>query len=154
MAALAHRCALARRPDLDVGSTVARTIGVTDEAVMTITLTLAVPDEVAAQLAQGGRDLSRAALEAFAVEEFRAGRLTGAQFREWLGLSDGEADRVLQAHQVSSTKTARRVGRPISECVESARASGSTVTLDGGFGADVEDGIRSRQEPWNPPSWD
>jgi antitoxin (DNA-binding transcriptional repressor) of toxin-antitoxin stability system len=47
-----------------------------------------------------------------------------------------------------------RSGRPISECIASARASGSKVTLDGGFAKDVEEGIRDRQQPWNPPSWD
>jgi antitoxin (DNA-binding transcriptional repressor) of toxin-antitoxin stability system len=47
-----------------------------------------------------------------------------------------------------------RSGRPISECIASAKASGSKVTLDGGFAHDVEEGIRERQEPWNPPSWD
>ena len=45
-------------------------------------------------------------------------------------------------------------GRSISECIASARASGSRVTLDGGFANDVEEGIRDRQQPWNPPSWD
>jgi uncharacterized protein YbaP (TraB family) len=46
-----------------------------------------------------------------------------------------------------------RSGRPISECIASARASGSKVTLDDGFGKDVEDGIRERSQPWNPASW-
>ena len=58
-------------------------------------------------------------------------------------------------HQpVAVIRSARSSGRPISECIASARASGSKVTLDGGFAADVEEGIRSRQEEWNPPSWD
>ena len=47
-----------------------------------------------------------------------------------------------------------RSGRPISECIVSAKASGSKATLDEGFAKDVEDGIRDRQQPWNPPSWD
>lgn len=47
-----------------------------------------------------------------------------------------------------------RSGRPISECIASARASGSKVTLDEGFAKDVEEGIKDRQQPWNPPSWD
>jgi hypothetical protein len=28
------------------------------------------------------------------------------------------------------------------------------VTLDGGFGEDVDIGIGGRSQPWNPPSWD
>lgn len=55
---------------------------------------------------------------------------------------------------VAVIKTPPSSGRLISECIASAKASGSKVTLDGGFAADVEEGIRNRQEPWNPPSWD
>jgi antitoxin (DNA-binding transcriptional repressor) of toxin-antitoxin stability system len=47
-----------------------------------------------------------------------------------------------------------RSGRPISACIASARASGSKAILDGGFGKDVEEGIKERSQPWNPPSWD
>jgi antitoxin (DNA-binding transcriptional repressor) of toxin-antitoxin stability system len=47
-----------------------------------------------------------------------------------------------------------RTGRPISECIALAEARGSKVTLDEGFMKDVEDGIRERSQPWNPPSWD
>lgn len=47
-----------------------------------------------------------------------------------------------------------RTGRPISECIASARASGSDVTLDEGFGRDVEEGIRERQKAWKPTSWE
>jgi antitoxin (DNA-binding transcriptional repressor) of toxin-antitoxin stability system len=55
---------------------------------------------------------------------------------------------------VASIKSPKRSGRPISECIASARASASTTILDGGFGEDVEEGIRERSQPWNPPSWD
>lgn len=55
---------------------------------------------------------------------------------------------------VAVIRSPKRSGRPISECIASARASASKITLDGGFAADVEEGIRSREEPWNPPSWD
>ena len=55
---------------------------------------------------------------------------------------------------VATIRASKRSGRPISECIASARASGSKVTLDGGFGKDVDEGIRERSQPWNPPSWD
>jgi antitoxin (DNA-binding transcriptional repressor) of toxin-antitoxin stability system len=55
---------------------------------------------------------------------------------------------------VATIKTPRRSGRSISACIASARASGSRAILDGGFGKDVEEGIRERSQPWNPPSWD
>ncbi len=62
---------------------------------------------------------------------------------------------VEQDHRpVALIRAPGRSGRPISECIASANASGSRVTLDGGFAHDVEEGIRDRQEPWNPPSWD
>jgi antitoxin (DNA-binding transcriptional repressor) of toxin-antitoxin stability system len=55
---------------------------------------------------------------------------------------------------VATIRPPKRSGRPISECIASARASGSKLTLDEGFGKDVEEGIRERSQPWNPPSWD
>lgn len=67
---------------------------------MALALTLELPDDLAAHLAAGGRDLHRAALEAFAVAEYRARRLSDAQFRRLLGLSRLEADGVLKAHEV------------------------------------------------------
>ncbi|MBV9158094.1 MAG: hypothetical protein JO097_17650 [Acidobacteriaceae bacterium] len=62
---------------------------------------------------------------------------------------------VEQDHRpVALIRSPRRSGRAISECIASAKASGSRATLDDGFGKDVEDGIGDRQEPWNPPSRD
>ena len=55
---------------------------------------------------------------------------------------------------VATIRTPKRSGRLISECIASARASGSKVILDGGFGKDVEEGIKERSQPWKPPSWD
>ena len=48
---------------------------------------------------------------------------------------------------VAVIRSPRRTGRPIADCIASAKASGSTGTLDGGFAADVEEGIKSRQGP-------
>jgi hypothetical protein len=39
---------------------------------------------------------------------------------------------------VATIRTPKRSGRPISECIASARASASKVTLGEGFGRDVE----------------
>jgi hypothetical protein len=55
---------------------------------------------------------------------------------------------------VATIRMPKRSGRPISECIASAKTSGSKVILDGGFGKDVEGGIRERSQPWNPRSWD
>lgn len=67
---------------------------------MSVTLQIHLPDDIVAQLAAGGRDLEQAALEAFAVEECRAKRLTHAQVGQLLGLSRWAVDRLLKEHQV------------------------------------------------------
>ncbi len=67
---------------------------------MSITVTVEIPEDLATILSSGGQDLSRAALEALAVEAYRAKRLSDAQFRRILGLSRFEADALLKAHGV------------------------------------------------------
>jgi len=59
-----------------------------------VTLTLDLPEDVAAILRSHGRNLEQVALEALAVEEYRARWLSDAQFRRLLGLSRTKADRV------------------------------------------------------------
>lgn len=63
-------------------------------------VTLHIPDDIAAQLAQDsvGRDLPRRALEAFGIEELKAGRITKPQLGEMLGLHRMEMDGFLKAH--------------------------------------------------------
>jgi hypothetical protein len=61
---------------------------------------LHIPDDFAAQLSAGG-DLKREALEALALESYRAGRLTKAGLRRVLGIgSRYELDGFLKAHDV------------------------------------------------------
>jgi antitoxin (DNA-binding transcriptional repressor) of toxin-antitoxin stability system len=52
----------------------------------------------------------------------------------------------------------RRVTEPsvrlLSESLRLAREHGSTVTLDGEFGRDLEEIIGSHREPLSPPAWD
>ena len=58
-------------------------------------------------------------------------------------------------HQpVAIISTPKQSGRPISECIASAEASGSKAILDANFSRDLEEIIAQNQEPWNPPSWD
>ena len=45
-------------------------------------------------------------------------------------------------------------GRKISEVIAALEASGANAVIDEDFARDVEEGIRARREPWNPPSWD
>jgi len=57
-------------------------------------------------------------------------------------------------HPVAVIRSPQPKGRLLSECISLAEARGSTVTLDEGFMKDVEEGIASRNQPWNPPSWE
>lgn len=57
-------------------------------------------------------------------------------------------------HPVAVIKPSKPAGRMISECIAVAKARGSTVTLDDGFAKDIEEGIASHSEPWNPPAWE
>lgn len=45
-------------------------------------------------------------------------------------------------------------GRRISEVIAALEASGAHAVLDEDFARDVEEGIRARRQPWNPPFWD
>lgn len=64
-------------------------------------LTVEIPDDVASQLSAAGGDLSRRALEAFGLEEYKRGHLTKAGLRRLLGLaSRDQLDGFLKAHDV------------------------------------------------------
>ncbi len=64
-------------------------------------LTLHIPDDVAKRLTASGSDLSRRALEAFSLEEYKAGRLTEPQLRQLLGFQTRvELDGFLKLHEV------------------------------------------------------
>ncbi len=68
-------------------------------------LTLHIPDDFAAQLSAGG-DIEREALEALALESYRAGRLTRPGLRRLLGFGSPPAlDAFLVSHGVYGTYT-------------------------------------------------
>jgi hypothetical protein len=48
-------------------------------------VTVQIPDDLARRLTESGGDLSRRALEAFALEEFKNGHLTRPELRQLLG---------------------------------------------------------------------
>jgi Uncharacterised protein family (UPF0175) len=50
-----------------------------------VQITLDIPDELAAQITSEGRDISRAALEALAVEGYRTERLSEWEIKRLLG---------------------------------------------------------------------
>jgi len=64
-------------------------------------LTVHIPDHLASRLSAASGDLSRRALEAFALEEFKSGHLTKPELRQLLGYETRAAlDGFLKSHGV------------------------------------------------------
>ena len=64
-------------------------------------LSVQIPDDIADQLSTVSGDLSRRALEALALEEYKTGHLTRAQLRRTLGFGTRyELDGFLKGHGV------------------------------------------------------
>jgi hypothetical protein len=64
-------------------------------------LTVQIPDELASRMSAPGVDLSRRALEALALEEFKSGRITKPELRRFLGFGTRyQLDGFLKAHDV------------------------------------------------------
>jgi hypothetical protein len=64
-------------------------------------LTIQLPDDLAQRLRAAGEDLSRRALEALAIEEYKSGHFTSAELRRVLGFRTRMAlDEFLKAHGV------------------------------------------------------
>ena len=64
-------------------------------------LTVEIPDDLAGQLGAVGGDLSRRALEALALEEYKSGHLTEDVLRRMLGFGTPyQLDGFLKAHDV------------------------------------------------------
>jgi hypothetical protein len=73
-----------------------------------------IPDELASRIATPG-DLSRRALEAFALEEFRGGRITQPELRRMLGLARIQLDGFLKSHGVYEDVTLEDIDRDIAD---------------------------------------
>ena len=65
---------------------------------MSVRVVIDIPDEIAAQLTAGGRELSRTALEALALEGYRLGTLNQLQVGRLLGLTRIETEDFLAEH--------------------------------------------------------
>ncbi|HYR42512.1 MAG TPA: UPF0175 family protein [Terriglobia bacterium] len=75
-------------------------------------LTLNLPDELSAALSGSGQELSRAALEAIALEAYREKKLTTAQLRRILGFETRyQLDGFLKQHEVWLDYTWRELER-------------------------------------------
>jgi hypothetical protein len=62
--------------------------------------TLDIPDDLARRVIAAGGDVSRQAIEALALEELRAGRITEPELADALGLGRLQLDGFLKAHGV------------------------------------------------------
>ncbi|HYL73284.1 MAG TPA: UPF0175 family protein [Bryobacteraceae bacterium] len=79
-------------------------------------VTVQIPDELANRLAASGGDLSRRALEGFALEEYKAGRITKPELRRLLGLETRyELDGFLKVHGVVTDVTIEDLRRDLSD---------------------------------------
>jgi hypothetical protein len=79
-------------------------------------LTLEIPDEFARPMCAAGADLSRRALEALALGEYKAARISKAQLRRLLGFGTRyELDGFLKAHDVWVDATIEDVRRDIAD---------------------------------------
>jgi hypothetical protein len=64
-------------------------------------LTVQIPDDLARSMSASGGDLSRRALEALALEEFKSGHITKPELRRLLGFGTRyQLDGFLKAHDV------------------------------------------------------
>ena len=74
-----------------------------------------IPDELANRINSAG-ELARRAIEAFALEEYRLGRISLADMRTLLGFGTRDAlDGFLKAHGVYSSYTVRDLDRDIED---------------------------------------
>jgi hypothetical protein len=73
-----------------------------------------IPDDLASRVTAAG-DPSRRALEAFALEEFKNGRITLPELRRMLGLGRIEADGFLKSHGVYEDVTLEDIERDIAD---------------------------------------
>ena len=64
-------------------------------------VTVQIPDDLAMRLTAAGGDLSRRALEALAVEEYKHNRLTESELQRLLGIETSfQLDEFLKTHEV------------------------------------------------------
>lgn len=78
-------------------------------------LTVVIPDDLAGILQATGGDLSRRALEGFALEEFKARRISKAQLRRLLGFETRyELDGFFKAHEIWADYSVEDLRRDVS----------------------------------------
>ena len=77
-------------------------------------VTVQIPDDLACRLSQAGADLSRRALEALALEEYRSGHITKPELRRLLGFETRyQLDDFLKAHNFHEHYTVEEIEREV-----------------------------------------
>ena len=85
-------------------------------------VTFELPEDVARHFAEDANGLSRAALEALALEGIRCGKLTAAQARRLLGITSRyEMDGFLKRHGVFLPLTLEDIRRDTEKALEYAK---------------------------------
>jgi hypothetical protein len=77
-------------------------------------VTFQIPDDLASRVTAMG-DPSRRALEAFALEEFKAGYITQPELRRMLGLARIQMDGFLKSHGIYESVTMEDVERDMAD---------------------------------------
>jgi len=77
-------------------------------------VTIQIPDDIGSRIACGG-DLPRRTLEALAIEELRARRITEPELGQILGLGRLQIDGFLKAHGVYQDITIEDVDRDVAD---------------------------------------
>lgn len=89
-----------------------------------------LPEDIARQLAVDPQSLSRATLEALAIEGARSGKLTTEQVRRMLGFATRyQADGFLENHEVYYPLTAEDIERDAAMAWEFSQCSSSPTPL-------------------------
>ena len=77
-------------------------------------LTVQIPDDLARSMSASGGDLSRRALEALALEEFKSGHITKPELRRLLGFGTRyQLDGFLKSHDVYEDYTMEDLEREL-----------------------------------------
>jgi hypothetical protein len=71
-----------------------------------VEVTVQIPDDIASRMTADGSDLSRRALEALALEEYKSGHLTDPELRRLLGFGTRyQLDGFLKSHGIYADYT-------------------------------------------------
>jgi len=87
-----------------------------------VQVTIELPDDLADQIRKTSGDVARRVLEAFAIDSYRSGKLTGCQVRQLLGFETRfELDALLRAAGVFREYTAGELERDFESSRQASR---------------------------------